>query len=52
MERLEHTNRSDENVDDEKFATLLASIVVGFFFNTYEYEESNRLSENIERQAK
>lgn len=52
MERLEHTNRSDEDVDDEKFVTLLASIIVGFFFNTYEYEESNRLSENIERQAK
>jgi len=52
MERLEHTNRSDEDLDEEKFVTLLASIIVGSFFNTYEYEESNRLSENIERQAK
>ena len=51
MERSENTNRSDENVDDEKFVILLASIIVGYFFNTYEYEESNRVSENIERQA-
>lgn len=52
MEHLEHTNRSNEDLDDEKFVTLLASIIVGFFFKTYEYEESNYLSENIERQAK
>ena len=52
MERLEHTNRSDEDLDEEKFVTLLASIIVGNFFKTYEHEEGNSLSENIERPAK
>ncbi|GLU56184.1 hypothetical protein [Dyadobacter frigoris] len=48
MENQEHTNSSEEQAEDEKFVTLLASIIVGFFFDTYQHEEGNSIFENIE----
>ena len=52
MENLECTNSGETQVEEEKFVTLLASIIVGNFFKTYEHEEGNSLFENIERPAK
>jgi hypothetical protein len=49
MENLEQTNLSEDQAREEKFVTLLASIIVGNFFKTYEHEEGNSLFENIER---